>query len=137
SGWAGSVYTVGKAFGTVGAIKNGHRVEVTTFRKEVYRDDSRKPRVEFSDDIEVDLSRRDFTVNAMAIAFPEVETVDPYGGAVDLARRVLRTPLEPEISFSDDPLRMLRLFRFQATLGFEPSAEALEAVRNMADRLDI
>lgn len=137
SAWADSVYTVGKAFGTVGAIKDGHTVEVTTFRKEVYRDDSRKPRVEFSDDITEDLSRRDFTVNAMAISFPDVEPVDPHGGALDLARKVLRTPLAPEISFSDDPLRMLRLFRFQATLGFEPDPAAIQAVKEMADRLQI
>ncbi|HLT96875.1 MAG TPA: CCA tRNA nucleotidyltransferase [Acidimicrobiia bacterium] len=137
SAWADSVYTVGKAFGTVGAIKDGHTVEVTTFRKEVYRDDSRKPRVEFSDDITEDLSRRDFTVNAMAISFPDVEPVDPHGGALDLARKVLRTPLAPEISFSDDPLRMLRLFRFQATLGFEPDGAAIQAVKEMADRLQI
>lgn len=136
-GWADSVYTVGKAFGTVGAIKNGRNVEITTFRKEIYRDDSRKPHVEFSDDIEVDLSRRDFTVNAMAISFPDVTPVDPYGGAADLAARVLRTPLEPELSFSDDPLRMLRLFRFQATLGFEPDRKAFEAVKDMAQRLEI
>lgn len=137
SGWADSVYTVGKAFGTVGAMKNGRNVEVTTFRKEIYRDDSRKPHVEYSDDIEVDLSRRDFTVNAMAISFPDVTPVDPYGGAADLAARVLRTPLEPEVSFSDDPLRMLRLFRFQATLGFHPDRKAFEAVRDMAGRLQI
>src|SRR5690554_6115209 len=136
-GWADSVYTVGKAFGTVGAIKNGRNVEITTFRKEIYRDDSRKPHVEFSAEIDVDLARRDFTVNAMAIPFPDVTPVDPYGGAADLAARVLRTPLEPELSFSDDPLRMLRLFRFQATLGFEPDRKAFEAVKDMAPRLEI
>ena len=135
--WADTVYTVGKTFGTVAGIKDGHTIEVTTFREEVYRDDSRKPRVDFSDDIEVDLSRRDFTINAMAIAFPEVEPIDPHGGTTDLAARVLRTPLAPEISFSDDPLRMLRLFRFQATLGFTPDPAALAAARDMADRLAI
>lgn len=135
--WADTVYTVGKTFGTVAGIKDGHTIEVTTFREEVYRDDSRKPRVDFSDDIEVDLSRRDFTINAMAIAFPEVEPIDPHGGAADLAARVLRTPLAPEISFSDDPLRMLRLFRFQATLGFIPDPATLAAARNMVDRLEI
>ncbi|MFP3914628.1 MAG: CCA tRNA nucleotidyltransferase [Actinomycetota bacterium] len=137
TGWADTVYTVGKAFGTVGGVRRGKVVEVTTFRKEVYRDDSRKPHVEYSDSIEVDLSRRDFTINAMAISFPEVDQVDPHGGAADLAARVIRTPLEPEISFSDDPLRMLRLFRFQATLGFEPDPAALKAVEGMADRLEI
>jgi len=135
--WADSVFTVGKTFGTIGAIKDGHHVEVTTFRKEVYRDDSRKPHVEYSDDIETDLSRRDFTINAMAVAFPDVTPIDPHGGAADLVARVLKTPLGPDVSFSDDPLRMVRLFRFQATLGFEPDPVALAAVRSMAPRLDI
>lgn len=135
--WSSSVFTVGKAFGTVGALRNGQVVEVTTYRSEVYRDDSRKPRVEFSDTIEVDLSRRDFTVNAMAISFPAVEPVDPFGGAADLAVRTLRTPLSPEISFSDDPLRMLRLFRFQATLDFQPDPVVLAAAAEMSERLEI
>ncbi|MGB7861050.1 MAG: CCA tRNA nucleotidyltransferase, partial [Acidimicrobiia bacterium] len=110
---------------------------VTTYRKEVYREDSRKPTVSFSDDIETDLSRRDFTVNAIAMSMTELEPVDPFDGLVDLAAGRLRTPLDPEISFGDDPLRMLRLFRFQAMLGFTPDAEAVEAVRRMADRLEI
>jgi len=137
AGWADSVYTVGATFGTVAAIKGGHTVEVTTFRDEIYRDDSRKPRVSYSDDIETDLSRRDFTVNSIAISLPEMETVDPHGGLADLAARRLRTPSDPEISFSDDPLRMLRLFRFQATLDFEPAEEALAAVKSMGDRMEI
>lgn len=136
-GWTRNVYTVGKTFGTIGAIKDGRVVEVTTYRNEVYRDDSRKPHVAFSDDIEVDLSRRDFTVNAMAISFPDVEPLDPFGGAADLAVRRLRTPLAPEVSFSDDPLRMLRLFRFQATLGFHPDADVLAAAKSMSERLGI
>lgn len=136
-GWSSKVYTVGKTFGTIGAIQDGRTVEVTTFRREVYRDDSRKPHVSFSDSIEVDLSRRDFTVNALAISFPEVEPVDPFGGTADMAARVLRTPLEPEVSFSDDPLRMLRLFRFQATLGFAPDPDVLKAASAMADRIEI
>jgi poly(A) polymerase len=137
SGWADAVYTVGATFGTVAAHKNGRTVEVTTFRKEIYRDDSRKPHVTFSDDIDTDLSRRDFTINAIALSLMDMEPVDPHGGLADLARGVLRTPLDPSISFSDDPLRMLRLFRFQATLGFEPDALALEGVRSMNDRLGI
>lgn len=135
--WADSVYTVGREFGTIAALKGDHTIEVTTFRDEVYRNESRKPRVTFSESIELDLSRRDFTINAMAIAFPEVEPIDPHGGASDLAARVLRTPLEPEFSFSDDPLRMLRLFRFQATLEFVPDPRAVAAAGRMADRLDI
>lgn len=135
---ADTVFTVGADFGTVGAVKDGVRFEVTTYRKDVYREESRKPKVEFSDDIETDLSRRDFTVNAIAVRlFPELEVVDPFGGMSDLDTKVLRTPLGPEISFSDDPLRMLRLFRFMATLEFSPSSKALSAVHTMHDRLSI
>lgn len=135
--WADVVYEVGARFGTVAAIKDGRTVEITTFRSEVYRDDSRKPRVAFSNNIEEDLSRRDFTVNSIALSLPELEAIDPHGGLADLGRESLRTPLDPHISFGDDPLRMLRLFRFQATLGFTPDREALDAVREMAPRLRI
>jgi poly(A) polymerase len=137
SDWADAVFTLGEAFGTIGARKDGTSFEITTFRSEVYREDSRKPHVSYSDHIEEDLSRRDFAVNAMALRIPDAELIDPHGGMVDLARAVLRTPLDPHISFSDDPLRMLRLFRFQATLGFEPDPAAVAAVEEMADRLDI
>ena len=140
--WASELYLAGKRFGTVGAIRDGQVYEITTFRSEVYHDDSRKPDVVFSEDIEEDLSRRDFTVNAMAIKLPAddgetPEMIDPTGGLVDLQARVLRTPLDPEISFGDDPLRMLRLFRFVSTLGFVPDEAAVFAVRRMHDRLDI
>lgn len=135
--WADVVYEVGAAYGTVAAQKDGHTVEVTTFRKDVYREDSRKPTVTYSDDIETDLSRRDFTVNAIAFSLEDMTPVDPYGGLADLASKKLRTPLDPEISFADDPLRMLRLFRFQAMLGFTPDDDAVAAVRHMASRLEI
>lgn len=135
--WADVVYQVGAKFGTVAARKGGHTVEVTTYRSEVYRDDSRKPHVTYSDDIITDLGRRDFTINAVALSLPDLEAVDPHDGLVDLARESLRTPLEPAISFGDDPLRMLRLFRFQATLGFTPDESAVAAVRDMAPRLQI
>jgi poly(A) polymerase len=135
--WADVVYEVGATFGTIAARKGDDTVEVTTFRAEVYRDHSRKPRVSFSDDIETDLGRRDFTVNAIAIALPDLDPVDPYGGLADLAARVLRTPVDPEVSFGDDPLRMLRLFRLQATLGFTPAPGMVAAVERMADRLEI
>lgn len=136
--WADSTFTVGEAFGTIGVVKRGVTHEITTFRREVYRDESRKPRVEFSDDLETDLSRRDFTVNAIALRLlPDPEMIDPYGGTRDLDRKVLRTPIGPEISFSDDPLRMLRLFRFMATLGFAASDKAIEAVTRMHERLAI
>ncbi|MDH5293407.1 MAG: CCA tRNA nucleotidyltransferase, partial [Acidimicrobiia bacterium] len=136
-GWADAVYTMGEAFGTVGVRRGDDIFEITTFRSEVYREESRKPHVAYSDNIEEDLSRRDFAVNAMALRIPDAELVDPYGGMLDLARAVLRTPLDPHVSFSDDPLRMLRLFRFQATLGFIPDPAALEAVAEMAERLSI
>lgn len=135
--WADAVYTVGAAFGTVAAVRDGRTVEVTTFRDEVYRTESRKPSVTFSDRIEDDLARRDFTVNAIALPLGDMVPVDPYGGLADLAAGRLRTPVDPEVSFSDDPLRMLRLFRFQATLGFEPDAAVLAAVSGMASRLEV
>jgi poly(A) polymerase len=140
--WASELYLAGKRFGTIGAIRDGRVHEITTFRSEVYREDSRKPEVAFSDDLSEDLSRRDFTVNAMAIRISvgEADTpemIDPTGGLADLHAGVLRTPLDPEISFGDDPLRMLRLFRFVSMLGFVPNEEAIAAVRRMHDRLEI
>jgi poly(A) polymerase len=136
-GWADDVWLQGEKFGTVGAKKNGELFEITTFRAEIYRDDSRNPEVTFSDDIETDLSRRDFTINAMAIALDEPDLVDPHHGLTDLAAKRLRTPLSPEVSFGDDPLRMLRAARFVATLGFEPDAELLHAIEEMRGRLQI
>jgi poly(A) polymerase len=135
--WASAIFEVGAQFGTIGARRDGLIVEVTTYRDEIYRDDSRKPSVTFSDNIETDLSRRDFTVNAVALALPGLEARDPHGGLGDIARKVLRTPLDPEVSFGDDPLRMLRLFRFQATLGFRPEERTFVAATGMASRLDI
>jgi len=136
-GWADAVWTQGARFGTVGAELAGERFEITTFRADVYHADSRKPEVTFSDDIETDLSRRDFTINAMALALDEPDLVDPMGGLADLAARRLRTPLSPDVSFGDDPLRMLRAARFVATLGFEPDPDLLAAVERMRDRLQI
>jgi poly(A) polymerase len=138
SGWADEVYTVGEAFGTIGLIKDGVRAEVTTFRAEVYRDDSRKPVVEFAEDLETDLSRRDFTVNATALRLlPGPEIIDPFGGLADLGAGLLRTPLDPALAFGDDPLRMLRLFRFVSALGFRADEGAVAAVRAMRERLAI
>jgi poly(A) polymerase len=136
-GWADTLFTMGEAFGTIGARKGNAVFEITTFRSDIYRSESRKPEVTFSDRIEDDLVRRDFTVNAMALSIGEAKTVDPCGGIADLASRVLRTPDDPHISFADDPLRMLRLFRFQATLGFTPDDAAVRAASEMADRLAI
>jgi len=146
-GWADSVWTQGEKFGTIGAHKfdeasDTNRVyEITTFRAEAYNDDSRKPTVVFADEIEVDLSRRDFTVNAMALELTadgdSPELVDPFDGIGDLMSRVLRTPLGPEVSFSDDPLRMLRAARFIAGYQLQPTEALVAAVQDMASRLEI
>jgi poly(A) polymerase len=135
--WADQTWLAGRDFGTIGARRGGRTYEVTTFRAEIYRPESRKPEVRFADDIETDLSRRDFTVNAMALALPEPAFVDPFGGAADLAARVLRTPLTAEVSFEDDPLRMLRAARFVAQLGLTPVADLVEAVHTLRHRLEI
>jgi poly(A) polymerase len=136
-GWAESVWTQGERFGTIGAKRGDRAYEITTHRAEVYRPDSRKPAVRFADRIEVDLSRRDFTVNAMALALPEPALIDPFEGAGDLAGRRLRTPLAPEESFSDDPLRMMRAARFIAGYGLEAEPEVVDAVRRLRHRLEI
>lgn len=135
--WADSVWEVGIAFGTVGAQKHGYQIEITTYRSEAYDRTSRKPEVSYGDSIEDDLVRRDFTVNAMAVALPEKVFIDPHGGRKDLAERVLRTPGTPEASFSDDPLRMLRAARFAAQLDFEVAPEVITAMAEMAGRIEI
>ena len=137
SGFAEAVWTQGKRFGTIGVKIGGRTMEITTHRAEAYSPDSRKPDVVFSDAIEADLSRRDFTVNAMALSLPDLRLIDPFGGAADLASARLRTPLSPEESFSDDPLRMMRAARFIAGYGLVPDQELLDAVTVMRARLDI
>jgi poly(A) polymerase len=136
-GWADRQYLVGVRFGTVGALKDGTRVEITTFRQEVYAEEHRKPSVTFGKDIGIDLSRRDFTINAMAVKLPDGTFVDPYGGVRDLATRTLDTPLEPDVSFSDDPLRMVRAARFVAELDVMAAPRVVESMRAMRERLEI
>ena len=147
-GWADAWWEVGAAFGTVGGRKadgiteiGGRKgdavIEVTTYRDEVYRHDSRKPEVTFGDSLEHDLVRRDFAVNAMAVTLPEMTFVDPHDGLGDIGRRVLRTPGRPEDSFNDDPLRMLRAARFSATLGFDVDPTVVSAITEMAGRISI
>jgi poly(A) polymerase len=131
------VVLVGKRFGTVSAIVDDVPCEVTTYRSDVYHPESRKPEVEFGDDIETDLSRRDFSVNAMALRLPDPELIDPYDGALDLFEQRLRTPIAPDVSFTDDPLRMLRAARFVAGFGLAPVPELLDAVREHRGRLEI
>jgi poly(A) polymerase len=132
-----AVWAQGERFGTIGCRIDEWSFEVTTHRAEVYVPDSRKPDVQFADAIEADLSRRDFTINAMALALPEPELIDPFDGAVDLATSRLRTPLGPHESFGDDPLRMLRAARFIAGYGLEPDRDVVEAVEQMRGRLAI
>lgn len=131
------VWRQGEAFGTIGAKYKDIDVEITTYRKEVYSSESRKPEVEFGDDLQTDLSRRDFTVNALAFSLPEARLIDPYGGLDDLIARRLRTPLSPEISFSDDPLRMMRAARFMARFELVPDINLVDAVKEMRSRLSI
>ena len=134
---ADAVWTQGERFGTIGMKLGARDFEITTHRAESYGPGSRKPEVSFGDDIGGDLGRRDFTVNAMALRVPDPELIDPFGGAADLAAGRLRTPLSPEVSFTDDPLRMLRAARFIAGYGLEPDAELVAAVRTHAERLSI
>lgn len=132
-----SVWDVGRAFGTIAARVRGENVEITTYRADSYRDDSRKPEVEFGDSIEGDLVRRDFTVNALALMLPSQRLVDVSGGIEDLFAGRLMTPSSPEISFTDDPLRMMRAARFASQLGFEVAPEVRAACAEFAERLDI
>ncbi len=137
AGWADAVWTQGERFGTIGLKRGEREFEITTHRAEAYLPDSRKPEVVFADRIEADLSRRDFTVNAMAIDLEGLQLVDPFDGTADLAAGRLRTPLAPEESFGDDPLRMLRAARFIAGYGLKPDPELVAAATSMADRLSI
>nr|WP_221208564.1 CCA tRNA nucleotidyltransferase [Nocardioides albus] len=135
--WGEALWDMGRDFGTIGTRKGPWQVEVTTYRSEAYEADSRKPSVAYGTSLADDLVRRDFTVNAMAVRLPGREVVDLYGGVVDLATRVLRTPGTPEASFSDDPLRMMRAARFAAQLGFEVAPEVVAAMKDMASRISI
>lgn len=142
AGWADAIWTQGKRFGTIGLLKRRsdgteRKLEITTHRAEAYHPDSRKPDVMFADAVEADLARRDFTANAMALALPELTLIDPFDGAADLAAGRLRTPLSPEESFQDDPLRMLRAARFLASYGLEPDRALLDAVGRLRSRLEI
>ncbi len=136
-GVAEQVWEQGRAFGTIGVRVRGRAFEVTTHRAEVYRADSRKPSVTFGDDVEVDLSRRDFTINAMALDLASLRLIDPFGGAADLAQHRLATPLDPEVSFGDDPLRMLRAARFLARFELVADEALVKAATDLAPRLEI
>jgi len=137
AGWADATYPIGIRFGTIGMRKGDSHFEITTYRSDRYDDTSRKPDVSYETSLITDLSRRDFTVNAMAARLPAIEFVDPFGGLADLRDRVLRTPGRAEDSFSDDPLRILRAARFVAELGLRPAPEVRAAMTKLAHRLEI
>ncbi len=132
---ASGVWTTGIEFGTVGVQVGGQPCEITTFRADRYDRVSRNPAVAFGNDIADDLLRRDFTMNAMAVAVVDRAFCDPYGGLADLARGVLRTPAAPEESFADDPLRMMRAARFVSQLGVTVAEEVLSAMQALAPQL--
>lgn len=129
------VWLQGAPYGTVGAEVAGLRMEITTFRTERYAPDSRHPDVDFAADVATDLSRRDFTVNAMAVRLPDRTLVDPFGGVADLAARVLRTPIDPDDSLADDPLRMLRAFRFVSQLDFRVHEGVMASIKRLRERI--
>jgi len=133
----GSTWDTGRRFGTIGVRIGEYVCEVTTYRSDAYDGTSRKPEVEFGDSLEADLERRDFTVNAMALRVPDLKLVDPTGGFDDLLAGRLRTPSAPEVSFGDDPLRMMRGARFRSQLGFELDPDAAAAATRMAPTLEI
>ena len=137
--WADSVWDIGAAFGTVAGKKGDITVEITTYRSESYNLDSRKPNVEFGKTIEADLSRRDFTINAMALELTTEEPtfIDLYNGVSDLQNKLIKTPGKPEDSFSDDPLRMMRAARFMSQLNFKIDPAVVAAIKSMAGRLEI
>ena len=137
--WADNVWDTGIAFGTVAGKRGDTTVEVTTYRTEFYDADSRKPVVEYGKDINGDLSRRDFTVNSMALELTtDTPTfIDPFNGLKDLSQKTLRTPGRPQDSFNDDPLRMMRAARFASQLEFEIDLEVVEAMKELAPRISI
>jgi len=131
SAWGEHIWDIGKEYGTISARKNGAVYEVTTYRAEVYVADSRKPTVEFGTDLKADLIRRDFTINAMAVCLNAEnfgQLIDPFDGLYDLEDGIIRTPLDPDITFSDDPLRMLRCVRFATQLRFFIEDETFDAL---------
>lgn len=130
-------WDIGREFGTIGARVGSDQIEITTYRADTYSPDSRKPEVAFGSDLNDDLFRRDFTINAMALRLPTKTFVDPFNGLKDLLDGVIRTPGKPQDSFSDDPLRMMRGARFASQLGFEIEPETFEAMVSMADRIEI
>ena len=138
-GWAENVWETGIAFGTVAGKRADTTVEITTYRSENYLVDSRNPQVEYGKDILGDLSRRDFTINTMALELTgnTPQFLDPYNGLQDLTKKILRTPGRPSDSFNDDPLRMMRAARFASQLDFDIDPEVITAMEELAPRISI
>lgn len=134
---ATATWDIGRAFGTIGAKIHGEQVEITTYRADSYDGATRKPIVAFGDSLDSDLLRRDFSVGAMALRLPGPALVDPTGGVEDLISGTLRTPGDPDVSFGDDPLRMLRAARFASQLGFSVAPDALEAITRLRETIRI
>ena len=128
---------IGRAFGTIETTVGDYSIHITTYREDKYNKDSRKPEIKTSGELETDLSRRDFTVNAIAYDINNSELIDPHGGLKDLSEGVIRTPDTADISFSDDPLRMLRACRFVSTHGFTPNNELFKAISKNVERIEI
>ena len=128
---------IGKAFGTIETTIEKCSIHITTYREDTYGKDSRKPEVQTSNNLDTDLSRRDFTINALAYDMSKNEIIDPYSGLKDLSEGIIRTPDSPDISFSDDPLRMLRACRFISTHGFTPNNDVFEAITKNLERIEI
>ena len=128
---------IGKAFGTIETTIEKCSIHITTYREDTYGKDSRKPEVQTSNSLDTDLSRRDFTINALAYDINKNEIIDPYSGLKDLSEGIIRTPDSPDISFSDDPLRMLRACRFISTHGFTPNNDVFEAITKNLERIEI
>lgn len=140
--WGEKTWDTGIEFGTVSAIRRGQQVEITTFRADLYDGVTRNPEVTFGDSIEADLVRRDFACNAMAVELSLVDDRlqpafhDPVSGLEDVLARRLDTPQAPEVSFRDDPLRMLRAARFVSQLGFTVAPRVFGAIRDMAAEIN-
>lgn len=128
---------IGRAFGTIETTVGDYSIHITTYREDKYNKDSRKPEIKTSGELETDLSRRDFTVNAIAYDINNSEIIDPHGGLKDLSEGLIRTPDTADISFSDDPLRMLRACRFVSTHGFTPNNELFKAISKNVERIEI
>ena len=122
---------IGIKYGTIEALIGKHTAHITQFRSDTYEKESRKPNVDKTEDIEQDLIRRDFTLNSIAFDIKQKELVDPCNGLKDLSEGLLKTPADPSLSFSEDPLRMIRLCRFISSHGFAPDNDTFRSIQEI------